>query len=386
MINSIKYNIAIDLRYVENVNSGLSRFSINIFQNLLNLNDDEDINYFILLPPKSIVKDSEILWEFNSSNIIKIYSKRKRGLKWKIPFFLIDISLYQKLRNANIDFFISPYIDPPLLPGIKVISTIHDLIFLRVNNYFNYFRLFKRIISEFRILLTIISSYHLLSVSYTSKNILINRYKYLPFLKQKLNDITVIYNGVTKFESKDLNYNYKKICSKKDFFLYVGDRRNHKNLFYTIELIKKYNDFYKKDYELIIAGSNNYKNKKLTNYIFSNSFVKEIINPNDELLDYLYRECMSLILLSFDEGFGIPVIEAASRSKKIILSNIPVFREIAPPNTLMLDLKRNIHHIELVHEYLNKKLKFDSETILKRWTWEKSALKLKKLLLNQLHK
>ena len=154
----MKYNIAIDLRYVENVNSGLSRFSINIFQNLLNLNDDENINYLILLPPKSIVNDSEILREFNASNIFKIYSNKKRGLKWKIPFFLIDISLYKKLKNANIDFFISPYIDPPLLPGIKVISTIHDLIFIRVNNYFNYFRFIKRIISEFRILITVISS------------------------------------------------------------------------------------------------------------------------------------------------------------------------------------------------------------------------------------
>ena len=95
---------------------------------------------------------------------------------------------------------------------------------------------------------------------------------------------------------------------------------------------------------------------------------------------------MSLILLSFDEGFGIPVIEAAARSKKIILSNIPVFREIAPPNTLMLDLKRSIEHIRLVHEYLNNKLELDSESILKKWTWRKSALKLKKLLLNQLHK
>ena len=50
----------------------------------------------------------------------------------------------------------------------------------------------------------------------------------------------------------------------------------------------------------------------------------------------------------------------------------------------MLDLNRNINHIELVHAYLNKKLKFDSQTILKKWTWRESALKLKKLLLNQL--
>ncbi len=382
----MKLNVAIDLRYVENEYSGLSRFSINVFYNLLNLSNEEDINYIVLLPPKNVVRDSEILSQFNSSKINKIFSKRKRGLKWKIPFFLIDISLYIKLKKANIDFFISPYIDPPILPGIKVISTIHDLIFIRVNNYFNNFRFIKKFLSELRILLTLVSSYHLLTVSKTSKNILINRYKFLPFLNQKLNNITIIYNGITKFENKNQNYNYNKIFSKKDYFLYVGDRRNHKNLFYTIELIKKYNYLYNSDYELIIAGSNNYKNKKLTNYIFSHSFVKEIINPNDDLLDYLYRGCKSLILLSFDEGFGIPVIEAAARSKKVILSNIPIFREIAPPNTLMLDLKRNNDHIELVHKYLNKKLKFDSKTILKKWTWRKSALKLKKLLLNQLVK
>ncbi len=382
MINDMKYHIAIDLRYLENEYSGLSRFSINVFYNLLNLTNKEDINYIILLPPKNIVKDSEILSHFPSSKIKKIYSKRKRGLKWKIPFFLIDISLYIELKKANIDFFISPYIDPPLLPGIKVISTIHDLIFLRVNNYFNYFRFIKRILSEFRILLTIITSYNLLTVSKTSKKILINRYKYLPFLNQKLKNITVIYNGITKFESKNQNYNYNFIGLKKDYFLYVGDRRNHKNLFYTIELIKKYNDFYNSNYELIIAGSNNYKNNKLTKFIFSNSFVKEIINPNDELLDCLYRKCVSLVLLSLDEGFGIPVIEAASRSKKIILSNIAVFREISPPNTLMLDLDKKMEHIELVHDYLNKQIKFDSKTILKKWTWRKSALKLKRLLLN----
>ena len=52
----------------------------------------------------------------------------------------------------------------------------------------------------------------------------------------------------------------------------------------------------------------------------------------------------------------------------------------------MLDLNRNFDHIELVHDYLNKKFEFDSQTVLKKWTWSKSALKLKKLLLNQLPK
>ena len=45
MINDMKLNVAIDLRYVENEYSGLSRFSINVFDNLLNLSNEEEINY-----------------------------------------------------------------------------------------------------------------------------------------------------------------------------------------------------------------------------------------------------------------------------------------------------------------------------------------------------
>ena len=41
---------------------------------------------------------------------------------------------------------------------------------------------------------------------------------------------------------------------------------------------------YKKNYKLIIAGSDSYKNCKLKKFIQANLFVKEIINPNDFLI------------------------------------------------------------------------------------------------------
>ena len=33
----------------------------------------------------------------------------------------------------KIDTYISPFMDPPFMPGIKIISTIHDITFLKVN-------------------------------------------------------------------------------------------------------------------------------------------------------------------------------------------------------------------------------------------------------------
>ena len=378
----MRYNIAIDMRYVENINSGLSRFSINIFNNLIENTIEDNIDFLILLPPKIVVKNHNF-FDKKHSNIKIIYSKKKRGLRWKIPFIILDFTLYFKLKINNVQIFISPYIDPPFLPGIKVISTIHDLIFLNVNNYFNNFKFIKRFFSEIRIILTLAYSNNVLTVSNTTKNLLINRYKYLPFFKEKLNNITVLYNGITSCHvSKE--YKLNKLNFKEEYFLYVGDRRNHKNIYYTIDLIKKYNDKYKKSYNLVIAGSNNYKNYRLEKYIRLNPLVKQIINPSDQLLDYLYEKCISLILLSFDEGFGIPVIEAGSRSKKTILSNIPVFKEIAPKCSLLLDLKEESNHLELLHDYLNKPIYFDPESILKKWSWKKSSIKLKKLLLKEL--
>ena len=372
------------MRYVENFFSGLSRFSINIFLNLIKNSINDDLYFIVLLPPKNISKDLNIFNDLDLKNIKIIYAKNKRGIKWKIPFFIFELGLYLKLRKEKVDIFLSPYIDPPILPGIKVICTIHDLIFIKVKNYFNNLRILKRLVSEFRILLTLFCSDILLTVSESTKSHLIKRYQNLPFIQKKLKYITVIYNGVTEFKPSKKILKNKSYSLQKEYLLYVGDRRQHKNLFYTIELIKNYNKQYNKKYNLIVAGSVSYRNFKLYKFIKSNPFVIEIINPDDELLDQLYKNCIALVLLSFEEGFGIPIIEAASRSKKIVLSNIKVFKEIAPKNSLLLDLNKENQHVKLLHDYLNKDVKVDSKYILKKWSWDKSSLKLRKLLLSEL--
>ena len=221
----MKYIVAIDMRYVENLYSGLSRFSINIFNNLFKNSINDELYFIVLLPPKDLSNDLNLLNNLDLTNVKLFYSKNKRGLKWKFPFFIFDLELYLKLRKEKVDIFLSPYIDPPILPGIKVISTIHDLIFIRVNSYFNNLRLIKRLVSEFRILLTLLYSNSILTVSQTTKSLLINRYKYFPFINRNLNNINVIYNGVTQIKATNKRFKKKSLNFKNDFILYVGDRR-----------------------------------------------------------------------------------------------------------------------------------------------------------------
>ena len=54
---------------------------------------------------------------------------------------------------------------------------------------------------------------------------------------------------------------------------------------------------------------------------------------SDEALDQLYATADWLIAASVDEGFGLPLVEAAHRGLPVLARDIPVFREIAPPAT-----------------------------------------------------
>ncbi|MGD8168341.1 glycosyltransferase family 4 protein [Herbiconiux sp. P16] len=60
----------------------------------------------------------------------------------------------------------------------------------------------------------------------------------------------------------------------------------------------------------------------------------------DDQLRWLYENCAVFLMASLDEGFGMPVAEAATFGRPVVASNIPVFREIvqdayfADPNSV----------------------------------------------------
>ena len=53
---------------------------------------------------------------------------------------------------------------------------------------------------------------------------------------------------------------------------------------------------------------------------------------SDEVLEVLYRDACGVIVGSLGEGFGLPVIEAATYDKQVLARDIPVFREIGGSN------------------------------------------------------
>lgn len=58
---------------------------------------------------------------------------------------------------------------------------------------------------------------------------------------------------------------------------------------------------------------------------------------SDDHLACLYAHAMCFVLPSLDEGFGIPVLEAAAHDIPLLLSDIPVFRWIADKSARFFD-------------------------------------------------
>jgi len=61
----------------------------------------------------------------------------------------------------------------------------------------------------------------------------------------------------------------------------------------------------------------------------------------DDLLQIAYSRCRAVICPSREEGFGLPLIEAAIKGKKIIANDIPIFREVANDYSLQVEFYAN---------------------------------------------
>ncbi|MDO4898809.1 MAG: glycosyltransferase family 1 protein [Rothia sp. (in: high G+C Gram-positive bacteria)] len=103
--------------------------------------------------------------------------------------------------------------------------------------------------------------------------------------------------------------------------------------------------------------------------------------------DATYRDLLAtsaaLLTASRDEGYGLPVVEAQSSGCPVVLSDIPIFKEIAPgavfapaeePSAFAASV-RSLENPEFAKEKVIAGL-----TDAARYSWEDSALKLLELL------
>lgn len=117
--------------------------------------------------------------------------------------------------------------------------------------------------------------------------------------------------------------------------------------------------------------------------IYSNSEFGEIPNNviftgyvSDSEMVSLMSNCKGFIFPTLYEGFGITPLEALELGKKIIVSDIPVMREIYEDSAVYINPHKYNYSINELYDNACEK----TNTIQGKYTWDKSASKFKKIL------
>jgi glycosyltransferase involved in cell wall biosynthesis len=259
----------------------------------------------------------------------------------------------------------------PILLGNKNIVTIHDVYFLRDRKRFGvlkqcYLRLF--------VCLTVKSAHKIIAVS----NFTHNEIRHFYGIPE--NHLITIYEGfhqlsVTNDKSISRTLSKFGICTK--YFLFVGTIEPGKNI---LGLIKAFDKAINQKYSLVIVGKPGWEYSVVNDYlqdhflddrVFLTGYVDEFDLAN------LYHNALSLVLPSFDEGFGLPILEAMSQGCPVCCSNTSCLPEIAGDAALFFDPNDidDIAHtlVKICDDKIRSELREKGFLNLKRFSWESCA-------------
>ncbi|MBM7806995.1 glycosyltransferase involved in cell wall biosynthesis [Geodermatophilus bullaregiensis] len=113
----------------------------------------------------------------------------------------------------------------------------------------------------------------------------------------------------------------------QQFVLCVGRINIRKNLDRLINALMK-KDVVRPDFPLVIVGEPD--GMAVRGPKRDDPRIRFVGAVDDAGLKWLYEQCRVFVFPSLDEGFGLPVLEAALSGAAMALSDIPAFRELAP--------------------------------------------------------
>jgi len=360
--------ILIDAHLSENKLTGIGRYLNGLITSLLKI--DQNNEYFLLI--REGIAPSHPL------------SKLEAGNLKKIPVHLRGVSPCQHivipkiLSKVKPGIYHHPHFDLPLFQQYPSVITVHDVKYIRYPEYFSQKRHTKAIYMKKMLKSSLHRSKKVIAVSKSTKKDI------LELFDVNEDKIVVVHHGLTnRFTEEnhsDINV-LKKYGIHSKFILFVGERRPHKNIVNLIKAFKILLNSVKEKLQLLIIG------KGYSNYTEPEKIiVKENLNSKvvltgfvpDNELQILYQEAEMLVLPSFYEGFGFPLIEAMTLKTPVLGSNRTSIPEIIgnagllfnPDNVDELATKMKLL---IQNNTLKKKIITKGFQRAKQFTWQNVA-------------
>lgn len=309
--------IGIDGRLINE--SGIGRYIRNLLENLALIDKTND--YFILLKRRDVNK-------FH-------FGENFKNIEADSNWYSVSeqIKLPRLLNSLKLDLVHFPHFNVPVLFKGKFIVTIHDLIHQHFTmsrsttldpltykvKQFGYKKVFNFAVKK-------------------SERILVPS----GFVKSQLKNewgvddkkITVTPEGVDenifKLKSKQSKNLQLKILGKigiiAPYVFYVGNAHPHKNVEGLIKAFRKIKQS-RPELKLVLAGADHYFWKRIKNE-YKDSEIIYTGFVTDEVLVALFSNAVCFVMPSFEEGFGIPILESFSCSCPVVCSDIGALKEI----------------------------------------------------------
>ena len=291
-----------------------------------------------------------------------------------------QLKLPSKLRKEKCDIIHFPHFNVPLLYRRPYTVTIHDLT-LSLFPGGKLTKWYHKAAYNMTIKNATRRANKIIAVSeHTKKDII----KHLQVPEEK---IQVAYNGVDSSfnlirDYEKLKPTLKKYNIDKQFLLYTGVWRGHKNLPGLIEafgIMRKEKGI---DIQLVITGNSESNGFEVKESVKKFGLENDVIFPgmvDEKELIHLYNAATIFVFPSFYEGFGLPVLEAMACGTPVAASNLSSVPEVCGKGNAVFFNPKNPREIAEKVTMLYKNVDLQADLIERglgrasEFNWEKSV-------------
>ena len=373
--------IGVDARVLSEGSGGIFVYTRNLLERLIPLAKKHEIRLFVNRYHYSD-KAKEVIDNLAKFENVKLY-------RYRFP---------NKLLNVCLRFFAWPKIDrllggcdvlffPTMLysawsPETKAVLTMHDLSFEFYPEFFTARQqLWHKLVQPRRLCREVD---RIIAVSESTRADLLERFNLEP------NKVRTVYSGINgafrpivdRHALDSLRNKYYLPDVK--YILQVGTLEPRKNAGATLAAFEIWQQKYPeeaKNYHLLFVGHQGWKSKPFNRLARRSSGREKIHILNDvawQDLPGLYNLASVFVYPSFYEGFGLPVLEAASCGVPVITSANSSLGEVMGAAALLVDPYRIDDIVEATHSLISdanlaKTLRAEGLARTVDFNWERTA-------------
>lgn len=330
--------------------------------------------------------DPEISFIFFDTTIPSI----SRSNKWGIILNHVVYQWWKQVvlplkawRNDCDIVFCSDYFVPYIRPGFKTVEYFYDAFFFEYPEHYN--RLWLQLFHKVAIPAARKCS-NIITITQYAREV-IHQKSGLP-----LDKITAIYPSrktLPENTGADSIPEHLSFLQNQKYLLHVGVFEKRKNIPTLLKAFRKVIDNGHPDWLLVLVGEGNNKKdsddtEDIRKTISSLNLEKQVVCTgylSDADVAYVYKQASLYVFPSFNEGFGIPILEAFSFNLPVLVANNTCLPEVGGDAVISFDpysfndLSEKIRMV-LENEDLKNQLIAKGKERLKLYSWETASAQL----------